>query len=519
MGDAAADYAQLMTHRYTVLQRARDASRVTIPGLIPLEGQNEHTIYSQPYQSVGARGVANLASRLLLTTLPPSVPFFRLDIAQDVSRQLGNSLGDATEKLGAIGQVAYDMMEERVLRPVMAEGFRHLVIAGNVLLHIPDKDRPRMFRLDQYVVRRDNKGDFMQIVVRESVPRASLDPEQLAALNVDPRRAMDDDGNDGNQLNDDDETMVELYTCVERSADGKTAEWYQEIGGTEIPGTRGKAPYDACGWYPLRWLSIPGSDYGRSHVTEYIGDLLSLEDLSAAMVKFAAEAARIIHVVDPNSGIDIEELASAETGDYLHGYADRIKTLQLEKPADWQVINQLSERLEGRVSNAFLLRSSAIRNAERVTAEEVRMIAEELDTVLGGTYSVMAYELQLPLVRRFMHLGAKQGRFPKMPDAIKPIVTTGFDALGRAASVNTLRMFISDLANTLGPQGVMQIINGDELARRFGTGYNIPALADLIKSADQQQAEQQQAAQSQAAMAAAPHIAKGAVDAALQKNQ
>lgn len=511
MGDLSADYDRLATRRTTVLQRARDASRVTIPGLIPEDGQNEHTVYAQPYQSVGSRGVSNISSRLLLTTLP-SFPFFRLDIAQDAAAQLGASLSDAQEKLSVIGGTAASMASEFALMPVMGEAYRHLVVGGNALVNVPDKGRPRMWRLDQYVVRRNSSGEWVQIVIKESVPVASLSEEQQAALAVDPKPT----GSDPDEVFDS-EADVDLYTGVV-SING-TAEWWQEIRGIEVPGTRGKAPHDACGWFPLRWLAVPGSDYGRSHVTEYIGDLMSLEDLNAAMVKFAAEAARILRIVDPNSGLDIEELAAAETGDWLTGYGDRIKTLQLDKSMDWQVMNSLAERIEGRVSNAFLLRSQSIRNAERVTAEEIRMVAEELDTVLGGTYSVMAAEFQLPLAKRLMYLGAKQKRFPALPKSIKPIITTGFDSLGRSTEVNTLRMFMSDIVGTLGQNAIQQYFDGTEIARRFGVGYNIQDLKSLLKTADQMAQEQQASAMQQAAMTAAPQIAKGAVDATLQPKQ
>lgn len=508
MPDASADYAKLETHRSTALQRARDASRVTIPGLIPLDGQNEHFVQSQPYQSVGARGVANLASRLLLTAFPPNLAPFRLSIAQDVAKQLGNTLGDANEKLGIISGVTYDMMEERVLRPVMGEAFRHLVIAGNVLVVVPMKDPPRLFRLDQYVVRRDHTGQFLDIIVKESIPLSALTEEQRATI-VASRASEKPEKGDPDNIKG--EEKVDVYTQVSVQPDLKNVKWWQEIEGTIVPGTEGSAPRESCGWYPLRWLRVPGSDYGRSHVTEYIGDLLSLEDLSEAMVKFAAEAARIIHVVDPNSGIDVEELAAAETGDYITGYAERIKTLQLDKPMDWRVINELAERIEARVSNAFLLRSTAVRNAERVTAEEIRMVAEELDTVLGGTYSVMAAELQLPLVHRFMYLAYRANRVPKLPKSIRPIITTGFDALGRASSVASLRMFLSDLTQTLGPQVVTSILQPDEIARRFGEGYNIPALGDLIKTAEQRQQEQIQAATATTAQNIAPDVVKATI--------
>lgn len=44
-----------------------------------------------PFQGVGARGVNNLASKLLLALLPPNSPFFRLKIDDFTLGQLQNT--------------------------------------------------------------------------------------------------------------------------------------------------------------------------------------------------------------------------------------------------------------------------------------------------------------------------------------------------------------------------------------------------------------------------------------------
>ncbi|WP_416142518.1 portal protein [Escherichia coli] len=43
--------------------------------------------------------------------------------------------------------------------------------------------------------------------------------------------------------------------------------------------------------------------------------------------------------------------------------------------------------------------SAVQRTGERVTAEEIRYVASELEDTLGGVYSILSQELQLPLVR------------------------------------------------------------------------------------------------------------------------
>lgn len=494
MATASARYAALTSARSTYLDRARDASRLTIPNVIPQhENPNSHTTFEQPYQSVGARGVASLSARTLLALFPPNLPFFRLSVTELVAKELGEDISRVNAVLAAVTQAVHRLMEETMLRPYAVEALRHLLIAGNVLLYIPDGDMPpRLFRLDQYVVSRDHTGQFSTIVVLEKVMPSTLPEKVRIALDI--------------KVVQGEERPLDVYTVVERQ--GRKIVHWQEIAGKEVPGSRGSSPAEATGWLPLRWLAIPGSDYGRAHVTEVIGDLMSLEDATSAMVKFAAVASRIVHLVDPNSQTDLEALAEAETGDFIHGNTDDVRTLQLDKYQDFSVLNQFAERVERRVGDAFLLTSTAVRNADRVTAEEIRMVAEQLETTLGGTYSILSAELQQPIVRRYLYLARKKGLIPELPHIV-PTVVTGFDAMGRAAEGNRLRAWLADLAQVVGNPA--DIIKVDEYARRTGVSYGGDDLDSLLKSEDERAEEQQQAVMAQTAQALAPTVVQAAM--------
>ena len=66
--------------RELFLDRARDSSELTIPTLFLQVVTMSSTKYPTPYNSIGARAVNNLASKLLIALLPPNEPFFRLKI-------------------------------------------------------------------------------------------------------------------------------------------------------------------------------------------------------------------------------------------------------------------------------------------------------------------------------------------------------------------------------------------------------------------------------------------------------
>ena len=69
----------------------------------------------------------------------------------------------------------------------------------------------------------------------------------------------------------------------------------------------------------------------------------------------------------------------------------------MQKFNDFRVAQESAQKIEERLAAAFLLNSSVQRDAERVTAEEVRFMAQELESTLGGVYSVLSQEFQLPL--------------------------------------------------------------------------------------------------------------------------
>jgi hypothetical protein len=434
---------------------------------------------------------------MAIALFPPGIPFFRIQVTEQVAQGLQQDIGEVQNLLAQHARAVTDLMERAVVRPLVVGAFRHLIVAGNCLVHSPAGSPSRLYRIDQYVVTRASDGSVIEIVVRESVPVASLTPDVIAQTSINASEAAN----------------VDVYTWVKVDPESKVAYWRQEINDKIVPESEGDEPLETCPWHALRWLAVPGSDYGRSHVTEYIGDITTLEDLYKSMVEFGAAAARIIHFVEPNSGIDVEELNDAESGDYITGYGDRMKTQQLEKSQDWAVLERLSDKIERRVSAAFVLTGTTVRDAERVTAEEIRMVAQELENALGGTYTALAAELQLPLVRRYMRLAVAEGLIPDIPkNTTTPVVVTGFDALGRAHGVNRLRTWASDSIGIIGNEAFVATVNVTALLIRLGEGHGVEGLDSLIKSPEQQAQEQQAAQQQMMLQQATPALAGAAAD-------
>ena len=68
-------YDALEGEKKAYQDRAEKCAKYTIPMAFPKATSTYSTEYDTPYQSIGARGVNNLASKLLTALVPPNAPF------------------------------------------------------------------------------------------------------------------------------------------------------------------------------------------------------------------------------------------------------------------------------------------------------------------------------------------------------------------------------------------------------------------------------------------------------------
>ena len=76
---------------------------------------------------------------------------------------------------------------------------------------------------------------------------------------------------------------------------------------------------------------------------------------------------------------------------------------------------------------------------------------------------------------------------------VRPTIVAGVNALGRGQDRESLTQFIGTIAQTLGPEALMQYINPAEAIKRLAAAQGIDVL-NLVKT-EQQMAEEMQAAQ------------------------
>ena len=489
---AIARYDSLSSNRSQFLNLAEQATKLTLPYLI--RGEEEHNGGAKdlitPWQSVGAKGVVTLASKLMLALLPPQTSFFKLQLDE-------NALADnqVPPEMKSELDLSFAKIERTILEAIAAssdrvivhQALKHLIVAGNVLIFMGQSGL-KMFPLNRYVLERDGNGNVIEIVTKERINKEILFEIVQEDFFYEKQKLSDDEDYEDTQ-------ECDIYTYCSR--EGNKYKWHQEVYDKIIPGSQGNAPINASPWLPLRFNVVDGEPYGRGRVEEFMGDLKSLEALMQALVEGSAAAAKVVFTVSPSSTTKPQTLAQAGNGAIIQGRPDDIGVVQVGKTADFGTAFEMAQQLERRLSEAFLILN--VRQSERTTAEEVRMTQMELDQQLGGLYSLLTIEFLVPYLSRKLMVFQKSGEIPQIPgDMVKPTIVAGVNALGRGQDRESLIMFMTTIAQAMGPEAMMQYINAEEAIKRLAAAQGIDVL-NLVTS--MQEIQQEQQAEEEKAMA------------------
>jgi len=473
-------YNKLSSDRRQFLDTAVECSKLTLPYLIQddLSSRPTHETLHVPWQSVGSKCVVTLAAKLMLGTLPPQTSFFKLQVRDD---KLGEEIpAEAKAEL----DLSFSKMERMVMdyiaasndRVIIHQAFKHLIVSGNALLYM-GKDGIKNYPLNRYVVNRDGNGNVLEIVTKELINKDVLGFDvntETPNSVVDASKSASDE--------------VEVYTCV-KLENGRWV-WHQEVLDKIIPNSRSSAPKNASPWLVLTFNSVDGEQYGRGRVEEFLGDLKSLEGLSQALVEGSAAAAKVVFLVSPSSTTKPATIAKAGNGAIVQGRAEDVQVVQVGKTADFSTAAQMAQNIEKRLLEAFLVMN--IRNAERVTAEEVRLTQLELEQSLGGIFSLITTLFLIPYLNRTLLVLQRNNEIPKLPkDVVRPTIVAGINALGRGQDREALTMFVQTIAQTLGPEVLMKFINPTEAIKRLAAAQGIDVLG-LVKNEEEIMQDKQQ---------------------------
>lgn len=463
--------------RSSIVDRGRYCSELTIPSVLPRdETETETQELNYPYQSVGAYGTNNVASKLLLALFPPNGSFFQLRIDDALLPVILEEIG-GKEKLDdtirSAQKIIANEFESEGMRVDLFQLLQLLVITGNGVLYIPDSGPVQVYNILNFAVKRDPSGRIVELVLRDQIAKSILPEEIVAELERDGSSNSEDD-------------TVTMYSHLIRNGDiFEFTQWAEAL---QLTDKTRSYPADDLPWIVPRWTAINNENYSRGLTEEFLGDLRTLDGLMEAILDLAAAAARLIILVNPNGYTTVDDIMNAINGEAIEGREEDIGTLKVDKVNDLRIVAEIAKGVEARLSKAFLLNSSVSRDAERVTAEEIRFLAKELEDALGGVYSILSEELQKPLIKRIVKRLRKANKLPKDTPGMSYTIVTGFDALGKGHDLAALDAFIQRA--TTQPEYPL-IVEQREIIYRIAEATGVDPVG-LIKSLEDIMATKQQ---------------------------
>lgn len=497
MVNIAERYKKCDALRSSKMERARYCASLTVPSILPPLGWTEQQQLPQPFSSVSARGVTAMASKMLSALLPLNdTPFFKFEMSTGIEADQ-----DVEAYLSNLSFQVFNKLSVKNLRESIYQALQHLIIVGDVMLIMDDDMSFRIIRLDKYICRRDVYGEIEEVIYLEyeTLPEAMTSDDYLFSNH---------DGDEGyrgyktiyNRLTKEDD----MWKIVKQDGDGNTVE---------------TGEYTVPPFVILRWASIPGENYGRSHCEDLIGDIKSLEGFTEGLINGVSAANIFWMGIDPTGLTEVDDLAGSASGAFVSARPNDIFTISPATTMNAQIqsTQQGVEILRREIGKAFLLDSASIPQGERVTATAVRMIGQELEHVLGGAFSAIARELMEPVVKRTVFLmladdeidNRLKEMFGKDEGLLSIEIVTGLQALSRDTDLQKL-MQMGEMVRNL-PEPAAAMFKWDEYGKALITalGFN----PDLwVKDEEAVKEEQMKLAQAEAQI-------QGQADSQLMANQ
>ncbi len=443
-------------YRETVLQRSLKYAGWTLPHIFPDDDVVEDEEMQNDFQSVGAQAVTSLGNKIVMALFQPSRPFFKMNLTKEQREDvedMGLSSAEVDESLAKTERDAMHELGKINARVVITDAVQQLIVTGNGLLYMPPDDDMLVYSLNDYIVQRNLAGKMTKLIIRETKIVAGLSDKHAETAMSHNYRHNDE---------------VSIYTGIMLVGKNRYIVWQELEDICYCHAQIGSYTKDTLPYLPLTWNLVRGKNYGTGLVENYAGDFHSLSTTAEALLDFTTIVTDVKVLVNPSGQTDVKAINEAASGQYVYGVEEDLFVHSANIGTNVDMLENRFTSIERRLGAAFLMNTSVTRDAERVTAEEIRMQAQELESSLGGVYSRLATELQLPLAKRLLK---------KLDDTFKdiePLIVTGFEALSRNSDLDNVRAFLRDLALvTEVPEEMREWLEMSDMIATLGTGHGV----------------------------------------------
>lgn len=473
------------SERHTTLDNARIISRLVDPYFYPPEGWDVRQNLPVPLNSKTGMGVNNFTSKMLQTILPAHIPFMKINVdvlslielqreAEQAGVQLEVFLGELGNTFSRFERAMLTDLENKKARKAFSIVLKHLWFAGNGLIKYSKEGNLKVWSLEQFVVERDFDGEVLDVIVFEEIRTNNL-PEDIKEI-VDINDLQKENGN------------VEVYTGVTKLENGKYKEWQELADGTVIEKSVKIYKKNQNPWVVPAINLNYGANYGVPYLYLLLGHIDSAEGFREDVNQIGEANARVLYALDPSAPITTRDVTGAKSGAVLSMNENALNIVNKSAGQELADAAEQLSLLNREIGEALLSFTAVQRDAERVTAQEIRALQEELNKGLGTVFVEIEETLNKEMAKLSWEYLKEKFVGTDISDRVNINVITGVDAFSRQDDLSNLRALLGDIANL----NLLTEVNLDEAVRRLASGYNIENLS-LIKTEEQKDQERQKA--------------------------
>ena len=447
--------------------RAEEIAKISLPALVRKDGSTGSTaLEDSASQSFNGRLFNNLKAKMGMALLPPSTSSFRfkpnatgvLELYGEGENRDEEGIAKMNSDLSMKTDLVNTELEVQQIRTDAFDMILQLIGVGSVVVEKVEKKGLQIYPLKSFVVKLNSKGEPLAICVRETLKNL---PEDITV-----EKEKDE---------------YELFTLLDYDKEADKWIMTQNVDDGEIVGNEQTFKnYDELPFRYFGWTWMVGEKYHRPFAEDYYPDMNQVDKLAKLNTDGAIIAAKSLLLINQrNNRTRKKDVADSENGDVIDGSAEDITAFQFNKGFDFKISNEREAIIKKELMAAFLDSGAITRDAERVTAEEIREMAQQLEaSTLAGIYSKMSLQFSKWIIERLMvEIGIKF-------EATEVSVLTGLDALGRSQEAQKQDAFVQRLTAT----GKERWLKDGELISRWAAYDNINTVG-LIKTPKEVQKE------------------------------
>lgn len=491
------------TSRQFYIDRAKELTKYVNPFLFRDLADNASTEGKSLPQSVTSTGFNDLCNKVTLALNPPNIPFFKIPLSMETLAEIDAKMEAQPEEAKATRLklentgiqttlLIQGLIEKYDHRAAYSKAAELILGTGNALLYFSfTTGKMRVYSLHSYAIERDAYGDWTRLIVQESIHKSKL-PVSISSL-LEPKT-----------LENKDVKNITVYTLVERYMEDDVPMFrivQQPQGGNGTTEPQDKV-FKICPYVPACINLANDEHYGRSYIEMLRGDMIRITRVAGASLKAQDIDNKIIIGIKPGSTTasrinDFRRaIMSPNAMEVVLADANNdVAPVNFARKASLDYMFQVEEMLTKRLGERFLSNMNAVRDAERVTREEVLMVAREIDKKMFGAYSAIASQIQSTIVQLMLEFVRYRvfndnEVFDEFMNKIDVKIITGIGGLEKDIELQQLDEYIARVSQI----GVSPSVNIQEYAERIAVIMGIRDAKSLIKQPQQQQAEQFQQA-------------------------